>query len=158
MSGVNVPDRRKYDRNPDTLVVLSVCATIVGAMVVLASPPGSLVEAWGQTWAMVWCVITGSAFIIALAGVLWRDAVVGWAIELSGRVALATGLAVYFGVLTASLTNSGSALVAGLVLAIAASSGWRARDLFKRVRSWSGVIGIGNPATPADPPPAEDGS
>lgn len=129
-------ERRKYDRNPDTLLVLSVGTAVLTIVVLAQSPPGSLLEAWGPPWAMVWSVVTALAFLTALVGVLLRDPLMGWATELGARIVLASSLGVYCAVLLHAIEEPGSLIVAGLVLAIAASSLWRVVQLAGRLRSW----------------------
>jgi len=131
-----MPDRRKYDRNPDTLLVLSVGSAMLAIVVTAQSPPGSLSESWGSPWAMVWAISTGIGFLAAFIGVLLRDPLMGWASELGGRIVLTTGLGVYFAVLIGSIKETGTLVIAGLVFALAISSGWRVRQLWLRLREW----------------------
>ncbi len=131
-----MPDRRRYARTPDTILLLSACALSAGALTVLGQAPRSVLAIAPLWLALVWSASFALAAATALVGVLWREPLAGWLLELAGRVGLALTAAGYAIALTASATQGGTALVIAIVAGIAASSGWRVYQLVRRLEEF----------------------
>lgn len=128
-----MPDRRRYARTPDTILLLTACALTSGLLTVLGQVPASVRELAPMWLALVWSGTFALSAATALAGVLWRDALTGWFLELAGRVGLTLTAAGYVLALTAAATQWGTALVVAIVGGISLSSGWRVYQLVRRL-------------------------
>lgn len=128
-----MPDRRRYARTPDTILLLTACALTSGLLTILGQVPASVRELAPMWLALVWSGTFALSAATALAGVLWRDALTGWFLELAGRVGLTLTAAGYVLALTAAATQWGTALVVAIVGGISLSSGWRVYQLVRRL-------------------------
>lgn len=128
-----MPDRRRYARTPDTILLLAACAVSSGALTVLGQVPRSVLEIAPVWLALVWSAGFSLAAATALAGVMWREPLTGWLLELAGRVGLAFTALGYVVALTAAATQWGTALIIAIIAGIAASSGWRVYQLVHRL-------------------------
>lgn len=124
-----MPDRMKRGRNADTICILAAIALSAATLTLTGTLPGSvseLVPAWvGLAWASVYTVSAG----LSLTGVLWRDELTGWGIELTGRIPLAVTSLLYFAMLRSEMTSFGTWIVLAIVGAIGVASVIRAFQL-----------------------------
>jgi hypothetical protein len=135
-----MPDRRRYARTPDTILLLTACAVTSGALTLLGQVPASVLELAPLWLALVWSGSFALSAATALAGVLWRDALTGWFLELAGRVGLTFTATGYVLALVAAATQWGTALVVAIVAGIAMSSGWRAYQLVRRLDEFRATL------------------
>lgn len=128
-----MPDRRRYARTPDTILLLAACALAGGALTIAGQVPASVLDIAPMWLALVWSAGFSLSAAVALAGVLWRDALTGWLLELAGRVGLALAATGYVVALTAAATRWGTGLVIAIIAGIAFASGWRVYQLVRRL-------------------------
>ena len=128
-----MPERRRYERTPDTVMVLGACAVTATALTVSGFVPGSVLAVAPYWLGLAWSGGLAFAASVALAGVLWREATTGWLLELAGRAGLTLTAAGYVYALLRSVTATGSALIIMLVSAIAVSSGVRVWQVYRRL-------------------------
>ena len=128
-----MPDRRRYARTPDTILLLAACAVSAGVLTLVGQAPASILDIAPRWLALVWSAGFSLAATAALLGVLWRDPLTGWLLELAGRVGLAFTALGYVVALTSAATQWGTALIIAIVAGIAASSGWRVYQLVRRL-------------------------
>ena len=127
-----MPDRRRFGRTPDTICLLA-ALTVVGAVLTATGQvPRSVADMVPMPVALVWSGTFTAAAGVSLAGVLWRDHLTGWAIELSGRVALACTSLAYTIALVGAATVWGSSIIIAVVASIGGASGWRVYQLVRR--------------------------
>lgn len=136
-----MPDRRRYARSPDTLAILSL-AVLAGLVQILShSYPGSVLAMVSTTWASVWAWSLVGTAGLCIAGILIRDDLDGWVLELSGRIGLSLTMAAYtFALWAGSSDRLGAALVLGFTAGIAASSAWRVWQLTRRLGQWRSAL------------------
>lgn len=135
------PDRRRYARTPDTLALLAIAATAGLVQIITGAYPGTVLRLVDQTWAGVWAWSLLVSALLALLGVVIRDEVDGWVLELSGRTGVTLTTAAYTYALVTQASNPlRSALVIGFTAALAVSSGWRTWQLVRRLRQWWGAV------------------
>lgn len=128
-----MPDRRRYARTPDTILLLSTCAVAGVALTIARQVPSSVLDIAPMWLALVWSAGFSLSSAVALAGVLWRDALTGWLLELTGRVGLSLAAAGYVVALTAAATRWGTGMVIAMIAGIAFASGWRVYQLVRRL-------------------------
>lgn len=128
-----MPDRRRYARTPDTVLLLAACALTSGALTVFGQVPRSVLDIAPMWLALIWSAGFSLAAATALVGILWKDPLTGWLLELAGRVGLAFTALGYVVALTASATQVGTALVIAIVAGLSVSSGWRVYQLVRRL-------------------------
>lgn len=128
-----MPDRRRYARTPDTILLLAACALSAGVLTVVGQVPRSVLEIAPMWLALVWSGGFALAAAAALAGVLWRDPLTGWLLELAGRVGLCFTATGYVVALASSATQWGTSLIIAIIGGIAAASGWRVYQLVRRL-------------------------
>lgn len=128
-----MPDRRRYARTPDTILLLAACATSAGALTAVGQVPRSVLEIAPMWLALIWSGGFALAAAAALAGVLWRDPLTGWLLELAGRVGLAFTATGYVVALAAAATGWGTGLIIAIIAGIAVASGWRVYQLVRRL-------------------------
>jgi hypothetical protein len=133
---VTVPDRRRYARTPDTILLLAALALTAGVLTLSAKAPGSVLELVPLWAALVWSGTLAAGAACALAGVLWRDPLWGWGLELAGRVSVACTCAAYTWALWSAATQAGTALIVAIVGGITASSIARIYQLARRWRQF----------------------
>lgn len=143
-----MPDRRRFGRTPDTICLLAVL-TLVGAVLTVAGEvPKSVAELVPFPLGILWSATFTLAAGVSLAGVLWRDHLSGWAIELSGRIALACTCLAYTVALVGAATVWGSAIVIGVIFAIGCSSLWRVIQLVVRFDRFKATVLAYNAISP----------
>lgn len=131
------PDRRRYARTPDTLALLAIAATAGLVQIVTGAYPGTVLRLVPEVWAGVWAWSLLVSALLALIGVVVRDDLDGWVLELSGRIGVTFTAGAYtFALLTQANEPLRSALVIGFTAALAVSSGWRTWQLVRRIRQW----------------------
>lgn len=131
-----MPDRRRYARTPDTILLLAACALSAGVLTALGQVPGSVLDIAPMWLALVWSAGFALAAATALVGILWKEPLTGWLLELAGRVGLAFTSLGYVVALTAAATQWGTALIIAIVAGISASSGWRVYQLVHRLNEF----------------------
>lgn len=129
-----MPQRRRYERTPDTLALLSACAVTAGALTLTGHVPRSVVDLAPYWVALVWSAAFSLAAAVALVGVLHRDPLVGWILELVGRGGLVLVCAGYVLALTVRATTWGTSLVVAVIAAIGISSAVRVWQIRARLR------------------------
>lgn len=135
-----MPDRRRFGRTPDTICLLAVL-TLVGAVLTLAGEvPKSVADLVPFPLGILWSATFTLAAGVSLAGVLWRDHLTGWAIELSGRIALACTSLAYTVALVGAATVWGSAIVIGVIAALGVSSACRVYQLVVRFDQFKATV------------------
>lgn len=128
--------RRRLDRTPDTVTVLAL-TTLSGASVLLTRTPPAAMDALAPTWlGLAWGLAMTASSACALVGAFWPEELTGWGLELAGRITLAVTLGLYGVAIALYITSPGAAISLGLAVAFAASSGWRAFLLARRLRAW----------------------
>jgi len=130
-----MPDRRRYERTPDTIAMLTITALAAIVLTVAGRAPGTVLDLVPRPVALAWSAALAVAALTALAGVLHRQDVRGWVLELGGRIGLTATLAAYTLAIGAS-ASLGSLVVAGFVAAAAASSAVRTVQLWRRLHQW----------------------
>jgi len=129
-----MPERRRYERTPDTIAILGGLA-VAGGIITAAGVVPPSVDALAPTWVgLMWSATFTTAAAVSLAGVLLRDAVMGWSLELVGRIPLCVTACTYVWVLASTATGLGPAVTVGLLAAVGVSSGVRAWQLTRRLR------------------------
>ena len=128
-----MPDRRRYARTPDTILLLAACAVTSGVLTAAGQVPRSVLDIAPMWLALVWSAGFSLAAATALAGVLWRDPLTGWLLELAGRAGLTLTALGYVVALTSAATQWGTALIIAIIGGLAASSGWRVYQLVRRL-------------------------
>jgi hypothetical protein len=128
-----MPDRRRYARTPDTILLLAACAVTSGVLTAVGQVPRTVLEIAPMWLGLIWSATFALSAAAALVGVLWREPLTGWFLELAGRVGLALTAAGYVLALVSGATQWGTALVIAIVAGIAVSSGWRVYQLVRRL-------------------------
>lgn len=128
-----MPDRRRYARTPDTILILAACALVGGFLTATGHVPVSVLALVSPGWGLAWSALFTISATASLVGVFWRDALTGWTLELGGRLGLTFTAAGYVVSLTFSMTKPGTALVIGIVAGISLASGWRVYQLTRRL-------------------------
>lgn len=131
-----MPDRRRYARTPDTVLLLGVLALTAGALTVTGQAPGSVLQLVPRWAALVWSGTLAGGAACALLGVLWRDPLWGWGLELAGRVAVACTCLAYTWALWSAATQPGTALIVAVIAGITAASVARVWQLTRRWRQF----------------------
>lgn len=135
-----MPDRRRFGRTPDTICLLAVL-TVVGAVLTAAGQvPASVQELVPYPVAIFWSVAFTASAAVSLTGVLWRDHLTGWALELSGRIGLAGTCLAYSIALVGAANYWGTGIVAGMVFALGVSSVWRVWQLVRRFSQFKATV------------------
>jgi hypothetical protein len=131
----------RYGRTPDTVCLLAGMAVVGTILTAVGFLPPS-VQALAPPWvAAFWGAVLASSSALALAGVLWRDPLWGWALELAGRPGVACSCAGYAAALAMTMgTNYGAALAVVVFGSIAVSSGLRIYQLTRRIQQFLDAI------------------
>lgn len=126
-------------RNPDTIFVLALLL-VSGVGILAAGVEPESVNALVAPWmALTWAILLTVGAGVTLLGVLWRSPTDGLLIETVGRVVLAPAAAAY-AVAVVVAAGVGAATVAGLLVALAASSAWRVRQIRAQLRHMRRVM------------------
>lgn len=128
-----MPDRRRYGRTPDTICLLASLALAGTALTLAGQVPGSVRDLVPMPVALLWSATFALGAAVTLAGVLWRDPLTGWTLEISGRIALSGTSLAYTLALLESSTQWGSAIVIVVIFSIGVSSAWRVYQLVRRL-------------------------
>jgi len=131
-----MPERMREARNPDTLCILSAMALAGVVMTVVGFVPETVADVVPTWLGYMWSISLSGASTASIVGILWRDPLTGWPLELSGRwgvmcttlgyaVALAAGVASNWGAVLAVLVF-GSIGVASLIRCVRLV--WHFRD------------------------------
>lgn len=135
-----IRDARRFARHPDTVVLLSLLLFLATATT-LTGNVSPAVQKVAPIWlGLVWSGTFALACGIALAGVLWRDPIVGWLMELVGRVTLAITSFGFTFALVAGMSSPGALVAIGFVAAICVSSVVRVKQIVKRLHEFRGAL------------------
>lgn len=135
-----MPDRRRYGRTPDTVCLLVALAVAGIALAVTGLVPISVAEIVPNYAGRAWAVTFGAAAVISLVGLYWHEDQEGWALELSGRIALAFTAAGYAIAIGAHMTHPGTLLVTAVVTAISIGSFCRIVQLVRRLSQFRDAV------------------
>lgn len=135
-----MPDRRRYARTPDTICTLAALSLVGGAVTITGNVPASIADQVPHWVGLLWSATFALGAGVALLGVLWRDHLTGWVLELSGRIALAPTAAGYAALLAGVATHWGTAIVVSILAAIGVASGARIYQLLHRFRRFKAVV------------------
>jgi len=130
-----MPERRRYERTPDTLLILTSCAVTGAVLTAMGEVPKSIAAIAPMWVALLWSAAFSAAAATALVGTLHREPLVGWLLELAGRTGLALGSFGYVVALLGAASAVGSALLISIVAGIGVSSSWRAWQIIKRLEA-----------------------
>lgn len=122
---VYMPGARATARTPDTICLLAALAVTGATTAVTGVAPIPISQLSTGTGARIWSIALALSSLLALLGVLYRDPLTGWRVELYGRAGLAM---VSLGYVFALLDDADSLEVVaamGLVGAIAIASIWQ---------------------------------
>lgn len=128
-----MPERRRYERTPDTIVMLVAVAVTGTVLTLMGEVPRSIFETTPRWAGIVWSVAFSAAALITLAGVLYREPMTGWLLELVGRAGLAIGALGYVAALAEFATSLRSGWMIAFVGGVGVASGWRVVQLTRRV-------------------------
>lgn len=135
------PDRRRYVRSPDTIAILSLSLLAGAVQIVSQSYPGSVLGMVSATWAATWAWSLVGTAGLCIAGILVRDDLDGWVIEVSGRIGLTLTMSAYTVALWVGTEDRlGAALVLAFTAGIALSSAWRVWQLLRRLGQWRSAL------------------
>lgn len=135
-----MPDRMHYGRTPDSICLLAGLA-LAGAALTIAQQVPASVAALAPHWvALVWSATFTLGAAVALTGLLWRDPLTGWVLELSGRIALACTAVGYAIALLSVASRWGTALIVMIVASIGVASGWRVYQLLRRLENFRAAL------------------
>lgn len=134
-----MPDRR-YSRTPDTISVLIAC--ILSGVILAATrtvPPSvdGLVPWWVG---MVWSTALALSASASLVGLLHRDVMTGWLLEITGRCVLTGALGAYCLALVVVATSWGSAVPILLTAGVCVASAWRVRQVMRKLAQVREVV------------------
>ena len=135
-----MPDRRRVERTPDTLLLLSTCALSAGVLTATGQVPLSILKVAPAWVGLVWSGALALAAATALIGVLYREPLMGWVLELAGRLGLLVGCLGYAVALVGTATAWGSSLIIAIITGIGVSSGWRAWQISRRLESLRSML------------------
>lgn len=128
-----VVEGRRYERTPDTLVMLHLIAATGVLLTLLGEAPRSINESTPRWAGIVWSAAFSASALIALAGVLHRDPMTGWLLELAGRAGLAFGAFGYVAALAYYNTALNTLWTAAFVGGIGLASLFRVLQLVRRL-------------------------
>lgn len=131
-----MPGRRKQGRTPDTACLLAALTFVGFFLSVTGNVPISVRELVPFSVALLWQATFTLAAALSLVGLYWRDPLVGWALELSGRIMLFGTSAGYAIAIWDNASAWGTALVAVVTAAIAAGSVGRVWQLVHNYRQF----------------------
>lgn len=137
-----MPDRRRYARTPDTVLLLAALALTAGVLTITGQAPGSVLDLVPMWAALVWSGTLALGAACALTGVLWRDPLWGWGLELAGRVSVAFTCAAYTWALWSAATQPGTALIVAIVGGVTAASAVRIYQLTRRWRQFVASVEV----------------
>lgn len=130
-----MPERRRYERTPDTIAMLTITTLAALVLTVTGDVPGTVTDLVPRGVARTWAAALAASALTTLAGTLHRSPLRGWMLELGGRIGLTLTLAAYLLAIAAG-GDLGSLIAAGFVLAAALSSAVRAVQLWRRLHQW----------------------
>jgi len=110
-----MPDRMRQARNPDTLSVLSGMAFAGAVMTAVGFVPETVADVVPRWLGYIWSISLSCASIVSLAGILWRDQLTGWQLELAGRWGVMCTTLGYTLALVSTMTSKWGAMLAVVV-------------------------------------------
>lgn len=129
------------ERQPDAVCILAAMAVAGGMLTATGYIPDSVASVVPEWLGYLWGAALAASSAVALAGVLWRDAVVSWQLELTGRPGVAGTCLAYAVAVAAGMGSNWGALLAVVVFgAIGVGSLWRCFRLMRRFREVRAVI------------------
>lgn len=132
---VVMSERRRYERTPDTLVILHLIAATGVLLTLLGEAPRSINESTPRWAGILWSGAFSASAVIALAGVLHREPATGWLLELVGRAGLAFGAMGYIAALAYNNSTLNTLWTVAFVGGVGLSSLWRVIQLEQRLRT-----------------------
>lgn len=138
-----MPDRMIRGHNPDTITWFTIMCVVSAVLTVAGETPGSVQELVPFWLGMVWSAWFSVSCGLVVAGVLCRDHLLGWRLEVSGRVGAVFTAAAYTVALADAMQWWGTALVLSMIAGIGVSSAWRLFDLgrhFAEFKTWVGAV------------------
>lgn len=134
-----MPDRR-YSRTPDTVAMLVAC-TVSGVLLAVTRTVPTSVEGIVPWWiGLIWSLLFAGSALVSLVGLLHRDQITAWVLEVTGRWVLAGTAAVYCLALATTATSLGSAAIVALAAAVAAGSAGRAWQVWRRLDQFKAAL------------------
>lgn len=143
-----MPNRLAAARNPDTVVVMAACMLAGLVQLVSGEYPGTVLALVSEPWAMGWAWSLVISAALCLLGVMVKDDLDGWVLQLSGRLGLAPTAAGYaFAIWSASGSRVSSALVLAFSGGVAIASGVWVWMLTRRLNRWFRIMSqVGHPS------------
>lgn len=135
-----MPDRRRFGRTPDTICLLAAMTLTGLALTVSGQVPNSVLDLVPHAVGLYWSAMFTLSAGVSLVGVLWRDHLTGWALELSGRIGLAGTALAYVVALVDASSHWGTAIVTGVIASIGAASVWRIWQLVRRFGQFKATV------------------
>lgn len=136
-----MPHRRRYARTPDTILLLSALTASAAVVAVTGLVPPAVHVLVTPAVSTAWACVLAISAATALLGVLWRDPVTGWALEIAGRVGLTAAMTAYAVALIDQAADPSTPaptvvdlVYLAVIVGIATSSAWRCRQLWHQ---WS---------------------
>jgi len=127
-----MPDRRRYGRTPDAILLLAALAVVAGVLTITGMVPKSVLDLVPYEVGVAWSGTLALSAAAALAGILWREELTGWGLEIAGRIGVCATASAYVVALWNAATVPGTALVVAIIAAVAGASGWRVWQLARR--------------------------
>lgn len=138
-------ERRRYERTPDTLVMMATIAVVGGVLTLLGEAPSSVNEVSPDWAALIWSSTFSAAAAVTLVGVLYRDPMTGWLLEIVGRSGLTLGALGYVAALAETSSGPRSFWAIAFVGGIGLSSAWRVRQLRIRLATLRAALKASQP-------------
>lgn len=133
-------DARRLARHPDTVLLLGLLVFTATTTTLTGNLSPAVAKVAPLWLGLLWSGTFAIAGFLALLGAMWRDPLVGWLLELVGRIGLAvTGLGFSLA-LIAGASDAGAAVAIGFVVGITISSGVRAWQVYKRLEEFRGAL------------------
>ena len=120
--------------NPDSMVLLGLLAVVALALTISGHVPGTVARSVPLWIGLVWSAAFAASCGIAFVGLLWRDPLTGWSLEIAGRVGISATALAYAIMMVSEATFWGTAIVLSTVAALGLASVWRIFQLARRLR------------------------
>lgn len=134
-----MPERRRYERGPDTLLLMLACTVTAASQTASGQVPPTILQIAPLWLALVWSAAFAASGALVLVGVLWHEPILGRVLEFVGRLGLSGTSLGYAAALMKAADGFGSALVVGILAGIAVACIWRAVQLRKYLSGLSKV-------------------
>lgn len=135
-----MPDRRRYERSPDTLALLASLAIGGALLTVFNVVPASVAAIAPPGVALAWSATLSLGAGVALAGVVARSPTRGWGLEAIGRGCLAPILLGYAVALASAASNAGTWFLIVMFVALAAASAARCYQTVRRLGEFRAAL------------------